>query len=83
MQQTDDFNKQHNKILSDAGWTLHLIKPELLCGYVVHQTTGQIVYIEFADNTEIDDDRNWEAIEVLITKHYKFDLNYQFRVVNG
>lgn len=83
MQQTDDFKEQHNKILSDAGWTLHLIKPELSHGYVVHQATGQIVYIEFYDDGDDDDDRNWEAITVLITKHLKFDINYEFRQING
>lgn len=83
MQTDNTFNEQHSKVLSDAGWTLHLIKPELSHGYVVHQATGQIVYIEFEDETDDDDDRKWEAITALITKHLKFDLNFQFRHING
>jgi hypothetical protein len=67
---------QYSKILSDAGWTLHKIEPELTHGYLAHQATGQIVYVEFYDDDDGSDDRTWEAVEVLLTKKFKFNDVY-------
>ena len=66
-------NNQYSKILSDAGWVLHKIEPELTSGYLAHRATGQIVYVEFYDEDDGNDDRTWEAVEVLITKKFQFD----------
>ena len=68
---------QYSEILSDAGWVLHKIEPEFSHAYAVHRATGQIVYIEFYDEDDGDDDRTWEAVEALITKKFKFDNHYQ------
>ena len=70
-------NHPYKKILSDAGWVLHKIEPELTSAYVVHQATGQIVYLEFYDDDDGDDDRTWEAVEALVTKKFKFDNYYR------
>ena len=67
---------EYSKILSDAGWTLHKIKPELTSAYLAHQATGQIVYVEFYDEDDVNDDRTWEAVEVLLTKKFKFNDVY-------
>jgi hypothetical protein len=68
---------QYSKILSDAGWTLHKIEPELTDAYLVHQSTGQIVYVEFYDTDDGDDDRTWESVESLITKKFRFNNAYE------
>jgi hypothetical protein len=70
-------NNLYSKILSDAGWTLHKVEPELSSAYLAHQATGQIVYLEFYDEDDGADDRTWEAVEALITKKLKFDNFYR------
>ncbi len=77
-------SSQYSKILNDAGWILHKVEPELTSGYVVHQATGQIVYLEFYGeddgylaNHPMFDDRAWEGVEALVTKKIKFDSFYR------
>ena len=66
----------YTKILEDAGWTVHL-EEEKTSGYAAHQATGQIVYIEFFDGDDGDDDRGWEVCTALITKQLKFKNLYE------
>jgi len=69
------------KTLEDAGWTVHLEEPEKTAGYAAHRATGQIIYVEFFDGDDGDDDRGWEFCTALITKQLKFKNLYEVEEV--